>query len=111
MPPANNVEAVILSGAEQDIQAAYNRMLDRSERRAERFLETLEQSLAILLEHPEMGRRFPGSSLRSWSLHPFPYRLFYKLHGRRLMAGALLDMRQDAAAIVRQLQNRTLLDD
>lgn len=105
------MEAVILSSAEQDIQAAYNVLLDYSERRAVRFLEAVDDALGLLIQHPELGRRFPGSNLRSLSLYPFPYRLFYKVHSRRLMAGAVLDMRQDSSAIMRQLQSRTLLDE
>jgi plasmid stabilization system protein ParE len=104
------VESVILSGADQDIQAAYAGLLEYSEPRAGLFLAIVDRALEILIGQPETGRRFRGSSLRSMTLHPFPFRLFYKLHGQRLMVGAVLDTRQEPSALIRQLQTRMLLE-
>ncbi|HWB05229.1 MAG TPA: type II toxin-antitoxin system RelE/ParE family toxin [Verrucomicrobiales bacterium] len=101
------MEPVILSGAGQDIQSVYAGLLEHSESRANLFLETLDRTLATLLKQPGMARLFPGTNLRSITPNPFPYRLFCKIEGMRLMVGAILDTRQDPAALIKQLRQRT----
>lgn len=103
------MQVEILSGAEHDIQEMFNVLFDLSERKANRWLEEVDRVIYILSAHPAAGRLFRGHSVRSINLHPFPLSLFYTVVGARILVGAVLDMRQRPADLLRQLQRRTML--
>ena len=99
----------VLSGAEQDIQEMFNLLFEFSEKRANRFLAEVDRVLEIVAAHPAAGRSWSGSPVRRMNLHSFPLCLFYEVHGRRIMVGAVLDMRCEPADLLRQLRRRHLL--
>ncbi|MEO8354072.1 MAG: type II toxin-antitoxin system RelE/ParE family toxin [Chthoniobacteraceae bacterium] len=95
-------EVCVLLGAEIDIQEAYARIGAQSERRAEQFQHEVDGCLVSLRSHPRLGPVRLGSYHRL-VLAGWPYALFYKVLGSRVLVHALIDLRQDPALIRRRL--------
>ena len=75
--------------AEQDLHRACQRMERSSLRRAERFLDAVEDALESLLEFPGAGRahRFESArarDVRTWAIRGYPYLVCYRFDDRRL---------------------------
>jgi len=56
----------------------------------QQFDESLESALVLLCESPHIGSRrfsylYRNIELRTWSIDRFPFRLFYAVHGTRLV--------------------------
>lgn len=57
---------------------------------ARRYLQELREAIALLLEHPEMGRPVaPGSEIRCW-VHKGHYHVLYRPTDGRLDVGRLV---------------------
>ena len=93
-------EIVILLGAEIDLQALYERQA--SPARAERLEAEILSAFRQLAQFPLSSSEF-ASGFRCFRLRAFPYGLFYKVEGRRILIHAVLDTRQDPASIRRRL--------
>ena len=93
-------EIVILLGAEIDLQALYERQtsLARAERLEDRILAAFQQ----LVRFPRSASEF-AESFRCHRLRSFPYALYSKIEGRRIVIHAALDTRQDQDSIRRRL--------
>ena len=93
-------EIVILLGAEIDLQALYERQT--SVARAELLETEMLSAFGQLVQFSRSASEFE-SSYRCFRLRAFPYALFYKVEGSRIVIHAVLDTRQDPASIRRRL--------
>ena len=93
-------EIVILLGAEIDLQALYERQTSTA--RAELLETEMLSAFQQLLHFSRSASEFE-SGYRCVRLRAFPYALFYKVEGRRILLHAVLDTRQDPASIRRRL--------
>jgi len=95
-------ELVLLLQAELDIQAAFNCYEDFQEGRGEVFMRHLDAAFTLMRQHPEIAP-FYGEAYRRMLIRDFPYGVFYQVQSKRVIVAAVLDLRQDPAAIRRKL--------
>jgi plasmid stabilization system protein ParE len=93
-------EIVILLGAEIEMQWAYERCADWPQ--AERLETQVRASLGQLQEQPYSGRHYAGR-FRRLLVRQSVYGLFYIVEANRVVIHAMLDLRQDPAAILQRL--------
>ena len=97
-------EIVLLLRAEVHAQRIYQRYEEIDDGNGDRFLGALEQSLALLADHPFLGRKYRDHpSIRRILVRNFPVAAFYVVEGSRVMVRAILDMRMDHWMIEREL--------
>lgn len=97
-----NLEVVLLRGAEDDLQAAFDAYEDRAEGLGEEFILTVDGSLTSLSRFPEMAPVY-YQAIRRLVLRRFPHGVVYSLEGQRILVHAVLDLRQDPKRIRRRL--------
>ena len=100
----------LTASAERDLQEIFEAVWTRaSKRAAERLLDELMSSLATLEQTPERGPVPPeldGMGIREFrQLIVAPYRLIYRVSGRKVSVMLLADGRRD---MQRLLQDRLL---
>ncbi len=89
-------EIVLLQGAQSDYLEAFCQYGDR-------FHDEIERAFSQLATFPESAPIFLGNYRRLVIRHT-PFGAFYTVTGERVMIGAILDLRQDPAAILRRMQ-------
>ena len=89
-------EIVLLLGAQSDYLEAYCRY-------GERFHDAVERAFSQLATFPESAPVQLGRYRRIVIQHT-PFGAFYTISGQRVMVGAILDLRQDPAAILRRIR-------
>jgi plasmid stabilization system protein ParE len=95
-------EAVLLRGAETDLQVAFGRYEDKVEGLGEEFLLTIDGSLTAIVQFPELAPVY-HKTVRRLVVNRFPYGVFYAVEGRRIVVHAVLDLRQDPRSIRKRL--------
>ena len=92
----------LLRGAEADLLEAYVRFEQAGGGLGDRFYHTLDLALERVRQHPAIAPVYSGA-YRRLVLRPFGFGVFYAIEGERVMVGAILDLRQDPAAIAGRL--------
>lgn len=98
-----NLPVVFLSGADADLQAAFNRFENYREGFGVEFMQALDAHLARAAKFPLLAPVYLGK-VRCQVMHGFPYGVFYEPHPTRILVVAILDLRQDPENIHRRLQ-------
>ena len=94
--------------AEQDLQDACDYLATASPEVVTRFLESLEETLTILLEHPEVGKPRESAEarvrgIRSWAVRDFTsYLIFYAVTADGIRIVRLLHGARDLPDQVRE---------
>jgi len=63
----------------------------------------LDAALTLLRQHPEIAPVY-GGRYRRMLIRDFPYGIFYQLQPKRIVVGAIMDLRQDPKTIRRKLR-------
>jgi len=95
-------ELILLLQADQDIQTAFNRYEEFQEGRGEVFMCHLDAALTLVRQHPEMAPVY-GGRYRRMLIRDFPFGIFYEVQPKRIVVGAIMDLRQDPETIRRKL--------
>jgi len=98
-----NLPVVFLSGADGDLQAAFNRFEDYREGFGVEFMQALDAHLARAAKFPLLAPVYLAK-IRRQVMHGFPYGVFYEPQATRIIVVAVLDLRQDPERIRRRLQ-------
>lgn len=96
------MDLILLLQADQDIQSAFNRYEEYQAGRGEVFMHHLDAALNLLRHHPEMASIYEGR-YRRMLMRDFPYGIFYEVQPKRIVVGAITDLRQDPEMIRRKL--------
>jgi hypothetical protein len=88
---------VLLQGAQSDLLSIYAA-------RGERMYLQVDKSLGILRTFPEAGPINFGGHIRRLVVPRTPLGVFYSITGKRVLVGAVLDLRQSPDAIERRLR-------
>lgn len=92
-----------LSGADADLQAAFNRFEDHQEGLGVEFMIAVDAHLARLASFPLLAPVYLRK-VRRQVMHRFPYGIFYEPQPTRILVIAVLDLRQDVERIRQRLQ-------
>ena len=95
-------EIVLLHSADVNIQRAYEWFESWNEGAGDILLEDLDRLLGLLANFPEMGPIVYGRR-RRFIMREYNYGVFYTLTGPRVLVSNVLDLRQDPAAIRKEL--------
>ena len=95
-------DLILLLQADHDIQTAFNRYEEFQEGRGEVFMQHLDAALTLLRQHPEIAPVY-GGRYRRLLIRDFPYGIFYEVQLKRIVVGAIMDLRQDPKTIRRKL--------
>lgn len=95
-------EVVILLAADADVQSAFEYYEAYQAGGGEFFMRHLDAALGRARLFPESAPIF-YQEYRRLLVHRFPYGVFFTVVGQRLIVVAVLDLRQDPAAIHRRL--------
>ena len=95
-------DLILLLQADHDIQTAFNRYEEFQAGRGEVFLRHLDAALTLLRQHPEVAPAY-GGRYRRMLIRDFPYGIFYEVQPKRIIVGAIMDLRQHPVAIRRKL--------
>lgn len=98
-------ELILLSQADLDIQAGFERYEGYQQGRGEVFMRQLDAALTLLRQHPEAAPVYAGP-YRRMLVREFPYGIFYQEQPARVIVAAIMDLRQDPRAIRRKLGGR-----
>jgi plasmid stabilization system protein ParE len=102
------VEVIWTSGASADLQRTFDWLETAEPPWGETFLEATSAAIELLKSFPGRGSKVRGSAqLRGVLLGKRrEYGLYYAVTGNRLILTALIDLRQDPAAIEKILRER-----
>lgn len=95
-------DLILLLQADHDIQTAFNRYEEFQEGRGEVFLRHVDAALTLLRQHPEIAPVYEGR-YRRMLIRDFPYGIFYEVQPKRIVIGAIMDLRQDPGTIRQKL--------
>lgn len=95
-------EVVVLAGAESNLLEIYSNLEDVSEGLGDRLEEAFQKVCRLLAHHPGVGSHYAGG-YRKYLLRRWHLGVFYSIHGQRLFIIAVLDLRRDRRAILRDL--------
>ena len=98
-----NLPVVFLSGADADLQAAFNTFEDYREGFGAEFMTAVDAHLARASVFPLLAPVYLRT-VRRQVMRGFPYGIFYEPHPTRVIVIAILDLRQDPERIRRRLQ-------
>ena len=93
-----------LSGADADLQEAFNRFEDYRDGFGAEFMTVVDAYLTRIAAFPQIAPIYL-ESVRRQVLQRFPYGIFYEPHPTRILVAAILDLRQDEQEIFRRLRN------
>jgi hypothetical protein len=96
------MDLIFLLGADIEIQSGFARFEDVQEGRGAIFMTCLDATFTLLRSHPRIGPVYERP-YRRLLVRRFPYGVFYEIQPGRLVIVAVLDLRQDPAAIHRRL--------
>jgi hypothetical protein len=91
-----------LSGADTDLQAAFNRFEDYREGFGEEFIIAVDAHLTRLSTFPLLAPVY-HKTVRRQVMLGFPYGIFYEAQPKRIVVIAVLDLRQDPERIRERL--------
>ena len=99
-----NLPVEFLSGADADLQAAFNKFEDYREGFGVEFMTAVDAHLSRIATFPLIA---PGylRTVRRQVMHGFPYGIFYEPHPMRIIVVAILDLRQDPERVRNRLQS------
>jgi hypothetical protein len=92
-----------LSGADADLQAAFNRFEDYREGFGVEFVTAVDAHLTRIANYPLLAAVY-HKAVRRQVMLGFPCGIFYEPHPTRIIVVAILDLRQDPARIRQRLQ-------
>lgn len=92
-----------LSGADADLQKAFDLFEDYREGLGCEFMEAVDAYLARLAVFPRIAPIYL-EEIRRQVMHRFPYGIFYHAQPTRILVFAVLDLRQDEDQILRRLR-------
>ena len=92
-----------LSGADADLQRAFDLFEDYREGFGCEFMEAVDAYLARLAVFPAIAPIY-FEGVRRQVMHRFPYGIFYQAQPTRILVFAILDLRQDEKEILRRLR-------
>ncbi len=95
-------ELILLLKAEVDVQSAYARYEDYQSGRGEVFVSRLDAAFTLIRLYPEIAGQV-AKGYRRMLIRDFPYGIFYKLQGQRIIVTAVLDLRQDPEVLRKRL--------
>jgi hypothetical protein len=101
-----NVPTVLLSGADADLQDAFNRLEDFREGLGVEFLLMVDACLARLGAFPRLAPLY-FRNVRRLVAPRFYLGIFYEPHPTRVVVIAFLDLRQNEEMIIRRLKQST----
>ncbi len=90
-------EIVLLQGAQSDLLSIYAVQ-------GERIYQRVDHSLGILRMFPEAGPQQCDGRIRRLVVTKTNFGIFYTVVGRRVLVGAVMDLRQSEETIGRRLQ-------
>ena len=97
-------DLILLRQADDDIQSAFNRYEEFQKGRGELFMRQLDAALTLLRQHPDIAPAYSGR-YRRLLMRDFPYGVFYEVQPKRIVVGAIVDLRQDPERIRRKLHS------
>ena len=89
-------EVVVLQSAEKDWFELYRRL-------GEPFDRAFSSTVQLIAMNPEIGPFWRIAPFRRRLITGYPVGIFYSIIGKRVVMSAVIDLRQDAASIDRQL--------
>ena len=92
-----------LSGADADLQAAFDRFEDYREGLGVEFMTAVDAYLTRISVFPEMAPVYHHPVQRQ-VMQRFPYGIFYTTQAERVIVMAILDLRQDEGQIRKRLR-------
>ena len=95
-------DLILLRQADDDIQSAFNRYEEFQKGRGELFMRQLDAALTLLRQHPDIAPVYSGR-YRRLLMRDFPYGVFYEVQPKRIVVGAIVDLRQDPERIRQKL--------
>jgi hypothetical protein len=98
-----NLPVEFLSGADADLQAAFNRFEDYRESFGAEFMTSVDVHLTHIARFPLIAPLYLRT-VRRRVMHGFPFGIFYEPHATRIIVIAILDLRQDPERIRQRLQ-------
>jgi hypothetical protein len=98
-----SVPTVLLSGADADLQEAFNRLEDFREGLGVEFMLMVDACLARLGAFPKLAPLY-FRNVRRLVAPRFYLGIFYESHPTRIVVLALLDLRQDEEQILKRLK-------
>jgi len=98
------MSAVWTFGAEADVQRVYERFELLEEGAGDRFYTEVLSSVRLLEAFPHIGSVVHREKVRRVLVFNRHHGLFYTVEGRGVILHALLDLRQNPAAIMRRLR-------
>jgi hypothetical protein len=90
-------EIVLLQGAQGDVLSIYAVQ-------GERIYLRVDHALGILRMFPEAGPQQSGGRIRRLVVTKTNFGIFYTVSGKRVLVGAVMDLRQSEETIGRRLQ-------
>jgi hypothetical protein len=100
---AVSLHIAFLSGADADLQEAFNRFEDYREGFGVEFITAVDAYLTRISVFPEIAPVYLPP-VRRQVMQRFPYGIFYEPQPTRVLVLAILDLRQDETQIHRRLQ-------
>ena len=98
------MEVIFLREAEDDLFAAWQCYEDVVQGLGDRFGAEVRAGLTQLSEFPESAPHYAGG-FRRLLVRRFEHGVFYRVHGGCIVITAILDLRQDPAAIRHRLHD------
>jgi plasmid stabilization system protein ParE len=95
-------EIILLQQAEEDLQSAFNRYEEFQTGRGELFMRHLDAALTLVRQHPDIAPVY-GTRYRRMLIRDFPYGIFYQVQPKRIVVGAIMDLRQDPTKMRQKL--------
>ena len=95
-------QIVILRGAEQDLLTGFFRY-DIHGRSLE-FYKVVDETLDLRRDFPEAGSVYHKDFRRILLKKRFPYGIYYRIHGNRLVINAILYLKIDPRKILERLK-------
>ncbi|HWX22775.1 MAG TPA: hypothetical protein VN578_22980 [Candidatus Binatia bacterium] len=94
----------LLTGADADLQEAFNRFEDYHEGLGVEFMLVVDAYLTRIATFPQMAPIYV-EAVRRQVMQRFPYGIFYEHHPTRILVAAILDLRQDPEQIRKRLRS------
>jgi len=94
-------DLILLLQADHDIQTAFNRYEEFQAGRGEVFMRHLDAALPSCVSIPRLLP--PMERYRRMLIRDFPYGIFYEVQPKRIVVGAIMDLRQDPETIRQKL--------
>jgi len=98
-----SLPVVLLSGAEADLQAIFNRFEDYRDGFGVEFMTAVDAYLARISAFPEIAPPYFEKARRQ-VMQGFPYGIFYEPHPTRILVITILDLRQATEKIRSRLR-------